>query len=138
MNKVTKQKNETIKSYEERILTITILEHKLKGLQEKHSKEKDDMRKYYEQEFANLTKEIQHIHKVLSVNMANDEKIKLLQKELQSYKDFNIKKIHSIENKLRGLDDTVKFNTEEEEGEIVMKTEPDMSERRRSLRPSTS
>ena len=76
--KILKQKNETIKSYEERILTITILEHKLKNLQEKHSKEKEEMRKFYEQEFANLTKEIQHIHKVLSVNLASEEKIKLL------------------------------------------------------------
>lgn len=36
------------------------------------------MKKYYEAEFANLTKEIQHMHKSLSVNLASDEKIKVL------------------------------------------------------------
>jgi hypothetical protein len=47
-NKIVRQKMETIKSHEERLLTITILEHKLKSLKEKHQKDKDEVKKYYE------------------------------------------------------------------------------------------
>jgi len=144
MNKIVKLKTDTIKSFEERMLTITILEHKLKSLREKHQREKEELKKYYEQEFSNLTKEIQHIHRVLSVNLANDEKIKLLQKELISYKEFNIKKIQNIEARLKQLDDLKERATEEStthnifSNNDLIRTEPDMSDRRKSLRPSSS
>jgi len=86
-------------------LTIPILEHKLAGLRESHEKEKEQVRRYYKLEFANLTKEVQHIHHVLSVNLTLDEKLKVFEKQLSSYKDFNISKIQALEEKLGRFDD---------------------------------
>jgi hypothetical protein len=139
VNKTVKQKMEMIKSHEERLLTITVLEHKIKNLREKYEKELEDKRRYYEQEFANLTKEIAHIHKVLTVNLANDEKIKLLHRELTSYKEFNLKKIQYIESKMKGLDEFRERQEDSGGEQDVIRTEPDATtERRKSLRPSTS
>lgn len=104
LNAKMKQKDETIKSHEERLLSIPILEHKIKGLKDSHAKEKELVKQYYQQEFANLTKEVQHIHKVLSTNLNLDERLKMLEQELNTYKNFNVKKLQSLEDKLSQFD----------------------------------
>lgn len=119
-NKIIKQKDDIIKSYEERLLSIPILEHKMKYLKDRHAKEKEQVKQYYKQEFANLTKEVQHLHRVLSANLTLDERIKLLEKELYSYKDFNMKKIQALEDQLKMLDE-VNEKPEYEEPLILSK-----------------
>lgn len=114
LNAKMKQKDETIKSHEERLLSIPILEHKIKGLKDSHAKEKDLVKQYYQQEFANLTKEVQHIHKVLSTNMNLDDRLKMLEQELNTYNKFNVKKIQSLQDKLSQYDN----NNEKLEYEI--------------------
>ena len=137
--KMLKQKDQTIRSYEEKVLTITILEHKLASLNEKYIKEKEGIRNYYDQEFANLTKEIQHMHRVLAINLPNDDKMKLLQEELLSYKDFNVKKVHILENKLKQLEEhPINCEKDDTETDFALHTDPGHGDRRMSARPSTT
>ena len=117
-------------------MTIPILEHKLAGLRESHEKEKEQVKRYYKQEFANLIKEVQHIHQVLSVNLSLDEKIKILEKQLNSYKGFNINKIQALEEKLGRLDDfNEKFEPTEPQHQyqIYRPEEIDLSVRKSSI-----
>ena len=96
-----RESDDMVKSLEDKLLTITILEHKIKALNDNHKKEKQDMKNYYDNETNNLNKEIQHIHNILSVNLANDEKINFLHKELNAYKLYNIKKIQTLASRLQ-------------------------------------
>lgn len=122
--KILKQKDESIKSYQERLLTIPILEHKLAGLRESHEKEKEQVKRYYKQEFSNLTREVQHIHQALTVNLSLDEKIKVLEKQLNSYKDFNVSKIHALEDKINRFDAAnEKFDNSVENHQIYIQPE---------------
>jgi len=134
--KITKQKEEVVKSLQERLLSIPILEHKLNGLRESHEKEKEQVKQYYKQEFANLTKEVQHIHKVLQVNLSLDERIKLFEKELYTYKEFNVKKIQALEEKMNNLEDFERRLEEaEEEAQAIIQAEDyDVSRRKSSVR----
>ncbi len=104
LNKTLKIKDASIKCYQERLLTVPILEHKLTGLKENHEKEKEQVRNYYQKEFMNLIKEVRHIHQVLSMNLSLDDKIKLLEKEIHTYKEFNIKKIETLQILLQNMD----------------------------------
>jgi len=81
------------------------------------------------------------MHRVLNINIDAEEKAKLLQEELLSYKDFNVKKVQILENKIKQFDDNLKGYDRSEEREDVhirMQTEPDIEERRYSARPSTT
>jgi len=141
LQKALKRKDETLRSFEDQISHITLLEHKLRSVSEKYKTEKENIRSYYEQEFANLTKEVQHMHRVLNINIETEEKAKLLQEELLSYKDFNVKKVQILENKIKQFDDKLNSYDRSEEREDVnirMQTEPDIEERRYSARPSTT
>jgi len=141
LQKNMKRKDEALKSFEDQISHITLLEHKLRSVSDKYKAEKENMKSYYEQEFANLTKEVQHMHRVLNINIDAEEKAKLLQEELLSYKDFNVKKVQILENKIKQFDDNPKGYDRSEEREDVhirMQTEPDIEERRYSARPSTT
>jgi len=131
--KISKQKDESIKSYQERLLSVPILEHKLNGLRESHEKEKEQVKQYYKQEFANLTKEVQHIHKVLQVNLSLDERIKLFEKELYTYKEFNVKKIQALEEKMHNLDEFEhKLEEAEHEAHVIFTGEEYDALRRKS------
>ena len=77
----------------------------MKTLKDRHAKEKEQVKQYYKQEFINLTKEVQQIHKILAMNITIDEKIKVFERELYTYKDFNTKKIQTIEDKIRNFDE---------------------------------
>lgn len=96
---------EQIQSLQMQLLGIQVLEVKLRNLTHKHEKETEEMKRYYETESANLTKEVMQIHKTLSTNLSHDEKFKLMQKELQHYKEFNIRKMQVMENKIKELQD---------------------------------
>jgi len=123
-DKISKQKDESIKSYQERLLSIPILEHKLNGLRESHEKEKEQVKQYYKQEFANLTKEVQHIHKVLTVNLSLDERIKLFEKELFTYKEFSVKKIQVLQDKMNHLEEFEnKLEEAEQEAQTILQGE---------------
>lgn len=105
LSKLVKHKEEHLESLDQQLLGMQVLEVKLQNLRTKHNKEKEEMKKFYESEFVNITKEVQRIHRTLSMNIVNDDKIKLMHKELMSYKDFNIRKIQAIETKLKLFND---------------------------------
>jgi len=140
LQKLLKKKDDTIKAFDEQLSNIPLLEHKLRSLGERYRAEKENVCSYYEQEYANLTKEVQHIHRVLNINIETEEKVKLLQEELLSYKDFNVKKAHILENKIKQLNNT--GNSYEKDGkedtDFLMNTETGFEERRYSARPSTT
>ena len=77
----------------------------MKSLKDRHAKEKEQVKQYYKQEFIKLTKEVQQIHKILAMNITIDEKIKVFERELYTYRDFNTKKIQSLEDKIRNFDE---------------------------------
>jgi len=123
--KVLKQKDEVIKSYEERVLTITILDHKLKSLQEKHAREKEAMRKLYT-EFQNMSKEFQDITQILRGNLDNQEKVILLQNEVARFHSFSMKKIQKLEDELKEDEDLreqiAEFDSTERFSKILSET----------------
>ncbi|RZJ84540.1 MAG: hypothetical protein EOO20_21115 [Chryseobacterium sp.] len=135
-----KKKDDSIKAFDEQLSTIPLLEHKLRSLGDRYRSEKENISSYYEQEYANLTKEVQHIHRVLNINIETEEKVKLLQEELLSYKDFNVKKAHILENKIKQLNNYDKDGESrgKEDTDYLMSTEPAFEERRYSARPSTT
>jgi len=69
------------------------------------AKESDDMKRYYESELSALNRQVHHIQKVLTMNVSPDEKMRILQTELQSVKDFNLKKMHVVEGRLKLISD---------------------------------
>lgn len=141
LQKALKKKDETIKAFDEQLSNIPLLEHKLRSLGERYRAEKENICSYYEQEYANLTKEVQHIHRVLNINIETEEKVKLLQEELLSYKDFNVKKAHILENKIKQLNKNDKEGAEsrgKEDTDFLSNTEAGFEERRYSARPSST
>lgn len=111
------------------------MEHTLKNQKDSHKKDKENIRNYYEQELVGVTKEVQHIQRVLSLNLPLEDKVKLYQEELSSSKDFNAKKIQLLENRLRQLDDLPSLSEREDTEPTVLHTDPGMDERRYSVRP---
>ena len=141
LQKLLKKKDDTIKAFDEQLSNIPLLEHKLRSVGERYRAEKENICSYYEQEYANLTKEVQHIHRVLNINIETEEKVKLLQEELLSYKDFNVKKAHILENKIKQLNNNYDKDGEsrgKEDTDFLTSTEPAFEDRRYSARPSTT
>jgi len=138
LQKTLKQKEESIKALEEKAVKITILEHTLKNEKETHKKDKENVRNYYDQELANLTKEIHHIQRVLSINMPDEEKVKLFQEELTSSRDYNIKKVQLLENRLRQVSDVPHISERENTEPTAMHTDPGFEMGRYSVRPSAT
>lgn len=137
MQKTIKQKDETIKSLEEKVISMTILEHTIKSQKESHKKDKESIRNYYEQELANVTKEIQHIQRVLAINLSSEDKVKLLQEELLSSNDFNMKKVQLLETRVRQLTEPNGYDKEDNE-HTMLYTDPGFDDRRYSVRPSAT
>lgn len=135
LQKALRQKDEMIKSCEEKMLALTILEHTLKNQKDTHKKDKENIRNYYEQELVGVTKEVQHLQRVLSLNLQPEDKLKLYQEELTSSKEFNSKKIQMLENRLRQLDDLPSLSEREDTEPTVLHTDPGIDERRYSARP---
>lgn len=69
------------------------------------SRESEDLKRYYESEMNTLNKQVHHIQKMLAMNLSPEEKVRMLQNELQSVKDFNVKKLQIVESRLQRMDD---------------------------------
>lgn len=74
-------------------------------LQQYGSSQRDqsELKAYYETELKDLYKQMRNIQKILTTNVNTEDKIYLLQTEMQSIKELSFKKVQTLENKLKAL-----------------------------------